>query len=406
MSSPSTSIPPPAPYSRIYDYAGDRVENLEAYQPGGYFPADIGTTVHGSRYHIVHKLGFGTYSTVWLAKDTISSRLVALKFLRADADPARHEAESRILRLLRPHPCVLELIDEFDVDSANGSHRCLVTEPLGPSLATVKYETPDNCLPQRLTRTVAAQSIAGVAYLHARGVVHGGTFPSPVSLLKHLLILTYLDLHIGNILLALPNLASWSLEQLYSTLGDPDTDRITRNDGLPVTSSAPKFSVRRPDPRALAKLATGTIRIVDFGEAFLEREAPIGRCLQTAVLVAAPEVLFDSRSEVGKGADVWALGCALVEVFGDGRMVQSFFADREEVITDLVKILGGMPRRWAGGEREGTGTGLGERVKWLQVEEWERVVVERMVEGMVKWEPRERVTAAEVESMVPEAWRE
>lgn len=192
---------------------------------------------------------------------------------------------------------------------------------------------------------------------------------------------------------------------MYSSLGAPDTDPITRNDGLPVTSSAPKFSVRRPDPSALAKLATGAIRIVDFGEAFFEREAPIGRCLQTAVLVAAPEVLFNSRSEVGKGADVWALGCALVEVFGDGRLVQSFFADREEVIADLVKMLGGMPGRWGGGEGEGTGTGLKERVKWLQLEEWERVVVERMLKGMVKWEPGERITAAEVESMVPAAWR-
>lgn len=179
MSSPPPATPlPPPPYNRIYDYAGDRVENLEAYQPGGYFPADIGTTVHGSRYRIAHKLGFGTYSTVWLAQDTHTTRLVALKFLRADADPARHAAESRILRLLRPHPCVLELLDEFDVQSPNGTHRCLVTEPLGPSLGIVKYESSENCLPSRLTRMVAAQCVDGVAYLHSRGVVHGGnSFP-------------------------------------------------------------------------------------------------------------------------------------------------------------------------------------------------------------------------------------
>lgn len=138
----------------------------------------------------------------------------------------------------------------------------------------------------------------------------------------------------------------------------------------------------------------------------MEREAPIERCLQTAVMVAAPEVLFDSRSEVGKGADVWALGCALVEVFGDGRLVQSFFADREEVIADLVKMLGRMPGRWDGSDGERTGTGLGGRVKLLQVKEFERMVVERMLEGMMKWEPGERITAAEVESMVPAAWRE
>lgn len=213
-----------------------------------------------------------------------------------------------------------------------------------------------------------------------------------------------LDLHTGNILLALPNLASWSLQQLYITLGAPETELITRTDGLSPTPSAPKFSVSRPDPAALANLATGAIRIIDFGEAFLDAEAPIPRCLQTAVAVAAPEVLFDSRAEVGRAVDVWALGCALVEVFGEGRLVESYFVVREEVIADLVRMLGAMPARWGGwGGTEKVGV-LG-MVEGLELEAWERAVVDAMLEGMVKWEPGERLSAAEVQGMVPMAWR-
>jgi hypothetical protein len=39
------------------------VEYLEDYVPGGYHPTLIGDTFCG-RYTVVHKLGFGGYSTI------------------------------------------------------------------------------------------------------------------------------------------------------------------------------------------------------------------------------------------------------------------------------------------------------------------------------------------------------
>ena len=62
------------------------IEDLENYHPGGYHPAHIiGDRYHNSRYEIIHKLGFGSYSTVWLAKDHLKSRFVALKIVVAKA---------------------------------------------------------------------------------------------------------------------------------------------------------------------------------------------------------------------------------------------------------------------------------------------------------------------------------
>lgn len=55
-------------HERIY-FPNIEVENLEEYRVGGYHPTVVGDTFHEGRYEIVHKLGFGSYSTIWLARD-------------------------------------------------------------------------------------------------------------------------------------------------------------------------------------------------------------------------------------------------------------------------------------------------------------------------------------------------
>ena len=64
-----------------FHYASvDEVEDISRYRPGGYHPVQIGdmfssfATPHDDprllpRYRILHKLGWGSYATVWLARD-------------------------------------------------------------------------------------------------------------------------------------------------------------------------------------------------------------------------------------------------------------------------------------------------------------------------------------------------
>lgn len=40
----------------------------ESYHPGGYHPVHI-QDVFNNRYRVIRKLGYGSYSTVWLTVD-------------------------------------------------------------------------------------------------------------------------------------------------------------------------------------------------------------------------------------------------------------------------------------------------------------------------------------------------
>lgn len=44
-------------------------EDWEDYCKGGYHPVQIGDVFSDGRYTVVRKLGWGHFSTVWLAKD-------------------------------------------------------------------------------------------------------------------------------------------------------------------------------------------------------------------------------------------------------------------------------------------------------------------------------------------------
>jgi len=54
---------------------GVPAEDLSRYGPGGYHPIRLNDILDDGRYEILHKLGFGSFSTVWLARDNRYARL-------------------------------------------------------------------------------------------------------------------------------------------------------------------------------------------------------------------------------------------------------------------------------------------------------------------------------------------
>ncbi|WPN45363.1 serine/threonine-protein kinase [Pseudomonas sp. P8_241] len=154
--------------------------------------ASIGTLpdVLGGRYRIERLLGAGGMGAVYRAKDLLSEQFgdpdpyIALKILSEEFAESPDASvllysEFALTRLLR-HNNVLRL-HTFEVDAH--CQRPFITMELmrGFTLDKLLCERPLG-LPWKELRDIALPLLDGLAYAHARGVVHGDMKPSNVML--------------------------------------------------------------------------------------------------------------------------------------------------------------------------------------------------------------------------------
>ena len=153
------------------------VENVEKYEPGGYHPVHLSEAYDNGRYRIVHKLGYGGFSTVWLARDTFKETYVALKFVVAE-DSSKYrglEALEDQAALASDQPIsgfFVYPLRKFWHDGPNGRHLCEVLPVLGPSISQISYAGLR--LQPSIARRVALQATEALAHLHSKGLCHGG----------------------------------------------------------------------------------------------------------------------------------------------------------------------------------------------------------------------------------------
>jgi len=161
----------------------DNVEDVEKYRRGGFHPVHLADTFKDGRYHILHKLGYGGFSTAWLARDEHLQRLVSLKVLTAEA--SQQQKELKMLQYLedraqgdpRRHS-ILSILDNFSIQGPNGTHMYYVSPVGGPSISQLS-DSPGQVagsrrLHARLARKLAEQLANAVLLLHSLGIAHGG----------------------------------------------------------------------------------------------------------------------------------------------------------------------------------------------------------------------------------------
>ena len=124
--------------------------------------------------------------------------------------------ELRMLRHIAQLPSakehITQLLDDFEHRGPNGIHKCLVFEPMGPTVNTMVEELPQFRYPRVdtkkvryppwMARSILKQSLQALAFLHKNGIAQG-------------------DFQPGNMLFALDNIDSEPEDALRQNEHEP-----------------------------------------------------------------------------------------------------------------------------------------------------------------------------------------
>jgi len=168
----------------------DEQENPKDYKKGGYHPVKVGD-LYNNRYHVIRKLGWGHFSTVWLCWDLTERRFVALKVVKS-ADHYTDTAvdEIKLLKCVREgdpedpyrEKCV-QMLDDFKIHGVNGTHVVMVFEVLGHHLLKWIIKSDYRGLPVECVKSIIRQTLQGLKYMHETcKIIHTDIKPENILL--------------------------------------------------------------------------------------------------------------------------------------------------------------------------------------------------------------------------------
>lgn len=389
-------------------------EGTEDYRRGGYHAVRIGDTFSSGRYVVQSKLGWGHFSTVWLAWDSHHSRYVALKVQKS----AQHYTEAALdeITILQQiaegdtddKKCVVKLLDHFKHSGPNGQHVCMVFEYLGDNLLTLIKYSDYRGMPINMVKEICFHILVGLDYLHKQlSIIHTDLKPENILLLST--IDPSKDPRKSGAPLILPNskdktmLESTTARDTKTSNGDfiknhkknikrkakqaahGCAEKEASEDGNHETSGAVESSPNASSAREQASSSAGTSRLSDAdGMKSKEQGNRRGsRTVRQKLLASAdvkcklvdfgnacwtykqftndiqtrqyrcPEVILGSKYSTS--ADLWSFACICFElatgdVLFDPHSGDNFDRD-EDHLALMMELLGMMPRKIALGGR-------------------------------------------------------
>ncbi|KAG6016847.1 hypothetical protein E4U54_000349 [Claviceps lovelessii] len=358
-------------------------ERIPEYQPSFFYPVHLGH-VYDGRYQTVTKLGWGSCSTIWLARDLQDHRYVTLKFY------VHHAPENRELpfyeRLSQVMPSrhagiarIRNLLSSFKVVGPHGTHIVLVLEPCQMCLRHM-YEVFMERIGgfnEGFVIGAVKEILCGLDFLHTHvQAVHT-------------------DIHPGNLLLGAQDDSIFKKladeEMVHPSCRKPRADRTT-------------YSSR------LMKPQVGPLLLSDFGEARLGPGPHAGDIMP--VQYRAPEVLL--WIQWSYAVDIWSVGLTAWQLL-EGKTL--FTVKRAEdhisdsvILSQLVAVLGPPPQEFLQRSPERSREYWDDDGSWRGIVPipWEKTMeaAETKLEDKTKflqfmrrtlaWDPSQRPTAREL----------
>ncbi|KAJ5154926.1 uncharacterized protein N7500_010365, partial [Penicillium coprophilum] len=363
----------PAEEEQLFDYSAYR-----------YYPAYIGE-VFEDRYQVCSKLGWGSCSTTWLARDLIDKKYVALKIYIHNSVFHR---ELPFYKHIAPfmssdHPGrenIRRFFGSFTVTGPDGKHIVLVQEPACISLYDLKDNMPENRFPVGLVKETLTELLQALDFLHTEcKAVHT-------------------DIHIGNLLACVDD------DENATFKGIEESEMTNPSARKQVSHDRTIYSSRAILPKE------GPLRLSDFGEA---RIGP-GPYDYPAMPMPyrAPEITLEVPWSYP--IDIWSVGLAACDLLG---LRRPFRADHEAGdlyeaahFAELIAVLGPPPAAFLALNPEKAAQFWDEEGRWREVVPIPEIGTLGSLEGQMDlplafvnfmrrtltWMPNERATAKDL----------
>lgn len=256
-------------------------------------------------------------------------RYVALKIMTAKASTASSTELSILDHLSKQADSdsrsqhLTILFDSFEHQGINGTHQCLVFEPMGSTAASFVEQLPENQphmrfkaerYPPWMAKKILLHALRGLAFLHDNGVVHG-------------------DFQPGNMLFAIDMIAHLEEDDLKQDEDTKDTIPVNSVDGKEDKWAPKNLYLKQPLYDHVEVGPELCVKLSDLGAGESSSHMNICNCSEnrcsnnpftafwsdkppedtvTPIALRSPELILH-HAPISSAIDIWSFGCLVFE---------------------------------------------------------------------------------------------
>ncbi|KAF2859170.1 hypothetical protein K470DRAFT_219830, partial [Piedraia hortae CBS 480.64] len=293
------------------------------FVPGDCHPTFLGDSLDSEQYKIVHKLGYGNFSSVWAARDRkyyfspSEEKYVAVKIRRARVKIGEVGMLRDISDIKTDHPGRRHLHTSIQksTEPMNASSKTCSELPLNSSREKVSTRNP--ACQGKLAKEVYRQVLLDVDGLHQLGIAHGNT-------------------RLGL------DAQTLRKKQFIRKMGTPAIHEVVRLLDQPLDPGVPVYQILFNLTPVPPTPTLPNIKILGDSQAFHHANAP--DTLDAGMDTQPAEVVL--KQKLDHRVDYWNLGCMLCELMTGQRAFNSLGISNKQLLFSVMDMTRQeMPKR-------------------------------------------------------------